>query len=90
VTLKIEKTFGQDRTTIRLIGRVQAESLVEVRMQLEGCGPTLALELDQVTLVDVDVVRFLNTCESQGVLLLDCSPYIREWMNRERSRTGRK
>jgi hypothetical protein len=36
-----------------------------------------------VTLVDVDVVRFLNRCETQGVRLVNCSPYILEWMNRE-------
>jgi hypothetical protein len=44
----------------------------------------IALDLDGVTLVDVEVVRFLNGCEERGVELFHCSPYIREWMLRER------
>jgi hypothetical protein len=42
--------------------------------------------MDEVTLVDVDVVRFLNRCETKGVRLINCSPYIREWMSREQKR----
>jgi hypothetical protein len=44
------------------------------------------LDLDQVTLVDVWVVRFLIACEAEGIELLHCAPYIREWMHRERGR----
>jgi hypothetical protein len=44
------------------------------------------LDLDEVTLVDLDVVRFLSACEEKGVELLNCSPYIREWMRQERDR----
>jgi hypothetical protein len=41
------------------------------------------LDLDEVTLVDVEVVRFLGTCEKEGTALLHCPPYIREWISRE-------
>ncbi len=44
----------------------------------------MALDLEEVDLVDVDGVRFLNECESTGISILRCSPYIREWMLRER------
>jgi len=87
VTLKIEKIVRKRRTTARLIGRVQAEDLPEVARQLEESGPSAVLQLDEVTLVDVDVVRFLNRCEVEGVRLVNCAPYIREWMSRERKRT---
>src|SRR6267154_41284 len=33
--------------------------------------------------VEVDVGRFLNRCETDGVRLVHCSPYMREWMSRE-------
>jgi len=39
-----------------------------------------------VTLVDVEVVRFLNSCEQRGVALLYCWPDIREWMIREQDK----
>jgi hypothetical protein len=87
VTLKIEKTVDMRRTTVGLIGRVRAEDLVEVARQLETSGPEAVLELDEMTLLDVDVVRFLNRCETEGVRLVNCSPYIRQWMSREQNRS---
>src|SRR5260370_1440005 len=87
VTLKIEKTVDRRGTTVRLIGRVRAEDLLEVARQLEPRGPGDVLELDEVTLVDVDVVRFLNRCELEGLRLVNCPPYIHEWMSRERNRS---
>ena len=87
MTLKIEKTVDKRCTTVRLIGRVRAEDLAEVASQLEGSGPAAVLEMDEVTLVDVDVVRFLNRCETEGVRIVNCSQYIREWMSRERNRS---
>jgi len=86
VTLKIEKTVDRRCTTVRLIGRVRAEDLLEVARQLETSGPGVVLQLDEVTLVDVDLVRFLNKCETEGMRLFNCSPYIREWMSREQDR----
>jgi hypothetical protein len=52
-----------------------------VRRQLEATGPGVVLQLDEVTLVDL--VRFLNRREAEGVGLVNCSAYIREWMSRE-------
>jgi hypothetical protein len=42
------------------------------------------LDLEEVTLVDVEIVRFLGTCEARGATLLNCSPYIRDWIGKER------
>jgi hypothetical protein len=81
--LKIEKNSDGQITTIRLIGRMQSEHLPELRKQLER--PHFVLDLDEVTLVDVAVVRFLNVCEQEGVELLHCPRYVREWMRREHS-----
>jgi hypothetical protein len=50
-----------------------------------GSERSKVLQMDEVTLVDVDVVRFLNKCETEGVRLINCSPYIREWMSREKT-----
>ena len=55
----------------------------ELKEQLSSAGPKAALDLDEVTLVDVDVVRFLGACQAEGTEVLRCSPYIREWMFRE-------
>ncbi|MGZ8443509.1 MAG: hypothetical protein ACXWXZ_08930 [Candidatus Binatia bacterium] len=83
MTLKIEKDTVGPKTIIRLSGRLQAEHLDEIKAQLAGDWDGIGLDLDGVTLVDVEVVRFLNGCEEHNGELLQCSPYIREWMMRE-------
>lgn len=72
--------------TIRLIGRIQSGDVPELKEQLANAGAKVTLDLDEVTLVDVDVVRFLGACQAEGTEVLRCSPYIREWMFRERGR----
>jgi len=84
MTLKIEKYGDQHSTTIRLIGRVRAEHLAELETQIKESGSKIALDLEEVNLVDVEVVRFFGLWEAQGVKLLNCCPYIREWIGKER------
>ena len=88
MTCKIERYADGHHTTLRLIGYLQAEYLEELQAQIERNGPRMALDLDEVTLVAVEVVRFLGVCEAEGIALLHCSPYIREWIAREQHRTG--
>ena len=83
MTCKIERQVDEHHTTLRLIGHLQAAHLEALQAQLESNGPRTVLDLDQVTLVDVEVVRFLGTCEKEGTALLHCPPYIREWISRE-------
>jgi anti-anti-sigma regulatory factor len=83
MTLKIEKYWDGNRTIIRLIGRMQAEHLEELEKQIREDGPAIVLDLDEVALVDVESVRFLGTCEARGATLLNCSPYIRDWIGKE-------
>ena len=84
MTLKIEKTVGEHGTTIKLMGRIRAEHLGELKAQITASLPRIVLELGEVSLVDADAVRFLGSCESEGIELLNCSAYIREWIVRER------
>jgi hypothetical protein len=86
MTWKIEKNSDGQKTILRLIGQIQSEHLEELKAQITGVGPRMVLDLDEVTLVDVDVIRFLGVCEDEGLEVVHCSPYIREWMRRERER----
>jgi hypothetical protein len=86
MTLKIERISGKRRTRICLSGQLRSEHLDQLKSEVERGGPRVALDLEEVDLVDIDAVRFLNAFESMGVSILHCSPYIREWMVRERSR----
>ena len=82
---KIEKLAQGSTTIFRLVGRIRLEQLEELKAQLGNDGPTIKLDLDEVTLVDVDVVRFLRACEMDGIELVNCSAYVREWIDREQT-----
>jgi hypothetical protein len=84
MTLRIERVSRGGKTTLRVSGRIGLEHLAELRLQAEGLGAGTVLDLEHVTLVDVEGVRFLGECQAQGFELLHCSPYIEEWISRER------
>ena len=86
MTIRIEKETHRLKTMIRVSGRLQSKHLDELMTQLEGAQSRIVLDLNGVTLVDVEIVRFLNACEKDGVELLHCWPYIQEWMIREKGR----
>jgi hypothetical protein len=86
VTLKIETIRGDEGTRIKLIGRLRAEALPDLEAEIKATS-VIALEMNEVTLVDLDVVRFLSACESEGIKLRGCPPYIREWIAQEKEPT---
>lgn len=87
MTLKIETTSDGQTVVLRLIGRIESMYLNELQAEVRRHRLRLVLDLDQVTLVDMLVVRFLIACEAEGIELVHCAPYIREWMSR--TGTGR-
>jgi len=87
MTLKMETILDGRSITIRLIGRMRAEHLVELQAQINSSGAKPALDLEEVSLVDLEVVRFLGVCQLKGVELLHCSPYIRDWIAKEQVET---
>jgi anti-anti-sigma regulatory factor len=84
MTLKIERSSDGAITTIRLIGRMRAEHVRELAQQIAESESKIVLDLEELKLVDVEAVRFLGSCEVAGVTLLNCAPYIRDWIGKER------
>ncbi|PYX10819.1 MAG: hypothetical protein DMG85_07350 [Acidobacteria bacterium] len=84
MTLKIEKYSEEYSTTFRLIGRMHAEHVPEMEKEIRGSESKIVLDLEELNLVDVEAVRFLGSCEAAGVTLVNCSPYIRDWIGKER------
>jgi anti-anti-sigma regulatory factor len=85
MTLRIEKVSDGGLVILHLSGRLQSEHLKELKAQMEGVLQKVVLNLEQVKLVDREAVCFLAACENKGAQLKQCSPYIREWINRERA-----
>ena len=71
---------------MKLIGQIEVEHLSELEAQTAAAGSRLVIEMEEVTLVDLDVVRFLIKCEAEGIIVRGCSAYIQEWINQERQR----
>ena len=86
MTLRIEKDTDGRTTAIRLIGRMRREHIEELKAEIKAGGPNVTLDLNEVSLVDLDVIRFLATCQTEGISVVHCSRYINNWITKERFR----
>ena len=84
--LRIERISGMGKSRIRISGELRSEHLDQVKMEIAGGGPRLALDLEEVELIDVEGIHFLNACKAEGITMMHCSPYIRKWMLQEQRR----
>ena len=84
MTFKIDRGSEKQKTILRLSGRIDPEGVLELKRELEEVTGNVALDLKEVTRVDVEAVRFLGACVVEGIELRNCPPYITEWIRRER------
>ena len=87
--LRIEKDSNGHTTTLQLIGRIQSADIGSIRAQMDDDSVHVVFDLGEVTLVNVEVIRFLSDCEDDGAVLIHCPPYVREWILRERDEQSR-
>jgi anti-anti-sigma regulatory factor len=80
---RIENDSEGRQLILRLSGRIDGEHLPELKAQIESSHQRIVVDLRELKLVDRDVVQFLAICESKGIELRYCAPYIREWIERE-------
>jgi hypothetical protein len=81
--LKIRRFDDNGVALFALSGRIEHNHVRELKT-LFGTEPglrTVTLDLEEVTLVDREVVRFLAVCEAGGIKLENCPSYIREWID---------
>ena len=83
--LRIVCSIDAGTTTLTVSGRIGSEQLPELRRFVdEERTRAIVLDLVEVSLVDVETVRFLVQCETEGVRIARCPAYVREWMTREK------
>jgi hypothetical protein len=90
MTFRIEKSCDEHSTTVRLSGRLVESHRRALSEQIEGSTGMILLDLEEVTLVDIDIVQFLARSEAEGVKLLHCPAYLREWISMENDRGGNR
>ena len=83
--LRIERSENEE-VIFTLSGQIDSDTMAELGRLIdsEAKGRGVVLNLKDLTLVDEDGVIFLTRCESNGVKLENCPPYVREWINRQR------
>jgi len=69
-------------TVFALSGRIEGERLAELEslIQSEGSNRPIVIDLKDVTLAGEDGIVFLAQCEARNIKLVNCPPYIREWI----------
>jgi anti-anti-sigma regulatory factor len=73
-----------------LVGRIEIEHVPELQrlLRLEEGDDRIAFDLQDVTLIDRDAVKFLAGCEADTIRLDNCPAYLRVWIDREKKRTS--
>ncbi len=83
MTLRIERSVRHGIMVFTLSGRMKAEEVAELKALFDADYRTIVLDLRDVRLADRDAVKFLRSCERDGMKLENCPEYVREWMDRE-------
>jgi hypothetical protein len=83
--LRIQKE-ANGQVVLKVSGRLDGEGLSELNELIESevSNRPIVLDLRELTLVDQDAVRYLRQCESNGIELRNCPPYVCEWIARQR------
>ena len=68
-----------------LSGRIGSEHVAELEslIRAEEKGRRIVIDLKDVSLAGQDGVIFLARCEAENITIVNCRPYIREWITRQ-------
>ena len=72
-----------------LSGRLDEEHIAELEtlIGVEAKGRRIILDLKDMTLTGQDGINFLARCEAANIALMNCDPYVREWIARQKNGT---
>ena len=86
MTFRIETAARGRQRIFILSGGIEAPAIAELRrlLELQTQARNVVIDLKDVTLVNREGMRFFMGCEADGMTLENCTPYIREWMEREK------
>jgi anti-anti-sigma regulatory factor len=83
--LRIGRKADRD-VVFTLSGRIDKEHIAELRALIaaEGKDRRIIFDLKELTLTGQDGMAFLAQCEADGIELVNCDPYVREWITRQK------
>ena len=82
--LRISKSSNGE-VVFALSGRIDSENVKELEslIRAEGTDRRIVIDLKSVTLAGEDGIIFLARCEAGNITLVNCLPYIREWITKQ-------
>ena len=82
--LRIRKSSNGE-VLFALSGRIDTENVKELEslVRAEGTSRRIVIDLKDVTLAGEDGIIFLARCEAGNITLVNCLPYIREWITKQ-------
>jgi hypothetical protein len=86
--LKIQRS-SNGQVIFTLSGEMGEEEIAELEALIssEGKACRIVLDLKEVILVAREAISFLGRCERDGVVLMNCATYVREWIARQRNQS---
>jgi len=84
MTLRIATASDGETALLQLSGQIDEDHLAQLDAEIRRYRPRLVFDLTEATLVDRAVVQFLAAREGEGIELVNCPRYIREWITKER------
>src|SRR5258708_20243299 len=86
MSCRIDRVVSAESLVVLFVrGRITGEDVDMLRGVLEQESGGFAIDLKNVVLVDREAVKLLSLSEAHGAELMNCPPYIREWVTRERA-----
>jgi len=84
MTCRIERLSGKRSVVLRVSGRLEAEHIEMLREILGQEKGKVAVDLEEVLIVDRNALGPLARFEQSGVELRNCPAYVREWIISQR------
>ncbi len=82
---RIERLSGKRSVVLRVSGRIGAEHIEMLREMLAQEKGEVAVDLEEVLIVDRNALEPLARFEQGGVELRNCPAYVREWIINQRA-----
>ena len=84
--LRIQRS-ANGQVVFTLSGRIDKEDIAELEALIgaEGKDRRIILDLKNMTLTGQDGIVFLARREAAGIALVNCDPYVREWITGQNS-----
>jgi hypothetical protein len=86
MTCRVDRVLEDDLEIFYVSGRIEREDLDVLRAAFGSDPGDLAIDLKDVRLIEGEAVKFLAIIEANGGILRNCPAFIRQWIDRERSR----